>query len=71
MSVDTCETEPMAKSPPERTTLLNLKGSEKEKAVLDEAVRKTGVPLSEIARRGMVMWLTKRGVKVPPDWEKE
>jgi hypothetical protein len=53
----------------ERVTLLNLKGSEAERNYLRSLSQITGVPASEIARRGMAMWAKKRGVLAPPaDW---
>lgn len=53
----------------ERVTLLNLKGNEAERNYLRSLSQITGVPASEIARRGMAMWAKKRGVLAPPtDW---
>jgi len=53
---------------PDRVTLLNLKGDRDEKDILSEWALKTGVPLSEIARRGMTMWATQRKLRIPKGW---
>ncbi len=53
----------------ERVTVLNLKGSVKERDYLKNVSRITGVPAAEIARRGIAMWIVKRDVPPPPsDW---
>jgi hypothetical protein len=53
-------------------TLLSLKGLESEKEFLKALSRKTGVSASEIARRGMAMWATKRGAhNLPENWIEE
>lgn len=55
--------------PEERVTVLNLKGSPHERASLQRLSRITGVPASEIARRGMALWATQRGIKaLPEEW---
>jgi hypothetical protein len=64
--------EQMAKKkavPPPRVTLINLKGTRAEKDFLDRLSRITGVPISEIARRGMARWAVEDGRLAPPeDW---
>jgi hypothetical protein len=52
----------------ERVTLLNLKGSVKEKDYLTQLSHETGVPLSEIARRSIAMWATGRRQPVLEEW---
>lgn len=54
-----------------RVTLLNLKGTEEEKEALRQASQKTGVSTSEITRRGISMWMTKRGLVPPDGWVAE
>lgn len=52
-------------------TLLNLKGSPADRAMLQQLSRLTGVPVSEIARRGLAMWARSRGFEPPPGWTVE
>lgn len=67
------EDEAMAKAskpppPEERVTLLNFKGSLDERAALEEIRKETGVSLTEMARRGMAMWIISRGLEPPEGW---
>jgi hypothetical protein len=72
--MEVMECEPMAKAKPkklpndDRVTLLNLKGSPEEKAVLDDAIAETGVSLSVMTRRGLAMWLKSRNLTPPASW---
>ena len=53
----------------ERVTLLNLKGTPAERDLLAEVSRKTGVPLTTIARRGIAMWIASQAkMKAPEGW---
>ncbi len=55
--------------PEERVTVLNMKGSPADRNYLRSLSRLTGVPAAEIARRGIAMWASQRGVLAPPaDW---
>lgn len=55
----------------DRTTLLNVKGSPLEREELKALSTRTGVPISEIARRGIAMWAVSRGLKPPDSWVAE
>jgi len=54
---------------PDRVTIINLKGSPAERDHLKRVSRNTGVPISEIVRRGSAMWMKSRGEGVPEGWE--
>lgn len=56
----------------DRVTVLNVKGSVAEREGIRAISRASGVPISEIARRGIAMWAKKRGLKgLPDDWTAE
>ncbi len=54
-----------------RVTLLNLKGSEEERDFIRSMSDDSGVSASEIVRRGLAMWATKRGYTPPKGWKAE
>jgi hypothetical protein len=49
-------------------TLLNLKGSERERDYVHELSMASGVPMAEIVRRGIAMWASSRGISPPANW---
>lgn len=55
----------------DRTTVLNVKGSTLERDELRALSVRTGVSISEIARRGIAMWAVSRGLKPPDAWVAE
>ncbi len=54
---------------PSRVTVINVKGSDEERAFMQEMSRDTGVSISEIVRRGVAMWAASRGFSPPADWK--
>lgn len=55
--------------PAARLTVLNIKGSLKEKEYIQALSLETGVSISEITRRSIAAWAVKRGAKkAPSDW---
>lgn len=55
----------------DRTTVLNIKGTLTERDELKALSTRTGVPISEIGRRGIAMWAVSRGLKPPDSWVAE
>ncbi len=55
----------------DRTTVVNVKGTPLEREDLKGLSIRTGVPISEIARRGIAMWAVSRGLKPPDAWVAE
>lgn len=51
---------------PERTTLVNLKGSLEYKAWLDEVSERTRIPIATIIRDGLAEWAARRDLPAPP-----
>jgi hypothetical protein len=55
-----------------QVTILNLKGSLREKDIVDQLSLKTDIAITVIARRGIALWAKSKGLtEYPPEWLKE